>query len=105
MAPKFIDIVKTATTDESKKLAGAAACGLMAKFVDVFDASIKSLTGIDKKTIDGQLHAQLFQIMLRQYYALLENWVNLVPDGAISYSRDFGVDHYLLLMRAVTEKI
>ena len=104
MAPKFIDIVKTATTDESKKLAGAAACGLMAKFVDVFDASIKSLTGIDKKTIDGQLHAQLFQIMLRQYYALLENWVNLVPDGAISYSRDFGVDHYLLLMRAVTEK-
>ncbi len=109
MALEFIGIIRKVTESEAK-LAGAAACGLMGKFVDLFDTSIKSLTGIKKGTLEPQIQAKRFQIMLKEYYALLDNWVKLVPAGAIQYHKhandkySFTLAKLLELMKHVVNK-
>lgn len=75
----------TTALKNASNLGKLIALGVMTKFVnDVFDLSIKAVTGSQQYKINDKLDK--FHTMLKQYYKLFKTWVLLVPEGGIRYS-------------------
>lgn len=80
LSDEFMTALKNASN-----LGKLIALGVMTKFVnDVFDLSIKAVTGSQQYKINDKLDK--FHTMLKQYYKLFKTWMLLVPEGAIRYS-------------------